>query len=98
MPSFSVSFTATIEDTVGSLNPILGGSGWRDRLDPNLDRGPAAEKLFRKTLKTVGNFDFVVSTKIDKATTDRPHFLSHTARRASEGPEGIPSDRIPCAA
>jgi hypothetical protein len=62
-------------DTITPLNPILGGSGWRDRLDASLDRGLAAEKLFRETLKSVGNFEFVVSTKIDKSTTDRPHFF-----------------------
>jgi hypothetical protein len=73
------------EDTVSSLNPILGGSGWRDRLDANLDRGPAAEKLFRKTLKSAGNFDFVVSTKIDKATTDRPHFFITYGTKSLKG-------------
>lgn len=62
-------------ETVNSLNPILGGPGWRDRLDENLERGPASEKLFRETLKSAGNFDFVVSTKIDKATSERPHFF-----------------------
>ena len=63
------------QETINSLDPILGGPGWRNRLDPNLDRGPAAEKLFRETLKSAGNFDFVVSTKIDKATSERPHFF-----------------------
>lgn len=73
------------EDTINSLNPILGGPGWRDRLDENLDRGPAAEKLFRETLKSVGNFDFVVSTKIDKATTERPHFFITYGTKSLEG-------------
>jgi len=41
-------------------------------LDP---RGRAVEKLFRDNLATVGNFDFVVSTKIDRPTADRPHFF-----------------------
>ena len=63
------------EDTIASLDPILGGPGWHDRLDANLDRGPAVEKLFRETLKSAGNFDFVISTKIDKATTERPHYF-----------------------
>jgi hypothetical protein len=67
------------------LEPILGGPGWRDRLDPNLERGPAAEKLFRETLKSVGNFDFVVSTKIDKATTERPHFFITYGTKSLEG-------------
>jgi hypothetical protein len=53
----------------------LGGLGWRNRLDSDLPRGIAVEKLFRETLKSAGNFDFVVSTKIDKATTERPHFF-----------------------
>jgi hypothetical protein len=73
------------DETIASLNPILGGPGWRDRLDPSLERGPAAEKLFRETLKAVGNFDFVVSTKIDKATTERPHFFITYGAKSLEG-------------
>ena len=42
------------EDTITSLNPILGGAGWRNRLDPRLDRGHAVETLFRETLKAIG--------------------------------------------
>jgi three-Cys-motif partner protein len=72
-------------DTIASLNPILGGPGWRDRLDPSLERGPAAEKLFRETLKSIGNFEFVVSTKIDKATTERPHFFITYGTKSLEG-------------
>jgi three-Cys-motif partner protein len=70
------------ESIIASLNPILGGSGWRDRLDGTLPRGLAVEKLFRETLKSAGNFDFVVSTRIDKATAERPHFSSRMAPRA----------------
>jgi three-Cys-motif partner protein len=58
-----------------TLNPILGGPGWRDRLDPQLDLGPAVEKLFRESLQAAGNFAYVVSTRIDKSTVDRPHFF-----------------------
>lgn len=61
--------------TIASLDPILGGPGWRDRLDPNLPRGLAVEKLFRTNLQSAGNFDFVVSTRIDKSTDERPHFF-----------------------
>lgn len=63
------------EATIASLDPILGGPGWRERLDPNLPRGLAVEKLFRTTLQSAGNFDFVVSTKIDRSTDERPHFF-----------------------
>jgi three-Cys-motif partner protein len=73
------------KETIDSLNPVLGGPGWRDRLDANLDPGPAAEKLFRETLKSVGNFAFVVSTKIDKATTERPHFFITYGTKSLEG-------------
>lgn len=61
--------------TVASLDPILGGPGWVDRLDPSLPRGLAVEKLFRETLKAEGGFKYVVSTRIDKNTADRPHFF-----------------------
>ncbi len=73
------------DDTINSLNPILGGPGWRDRLDASLNRGPAAEKLFRETLKSVGKFEFVVSTKIDRATTERPHFFITYGTKSLEG-------------
>jgi three-Cys-motif partner protein len=73
------------EDIVESLDPILGGPGWRDRLDPNLPRGPAVEKLFRETLKSAGDFDFVVSTGIDKATTDRVHFFLAYGTKSADG-------------
>jgi three-Cys-motif partner protein len=59
---------------IASLDPILGGPNWNDRLDPNMPRGAAVEKLFRETLKQAGGFDFVVSTKINKAIEERTHF------------------------
>jgi three-Cys-motif partner protein len=64
--------------TVRSFDGILGGPGWEDRLDPDLaaiDRGMAVEKLFRQTLANVGQFKFVVSTKIYRPTIDRPNFF-----------------------
>jgi three-Cys-motif partner protein len=60
---------------VASLEPILGGAGWRTRLDPGLPRGLAVEKLFRESLRGAGQFEFVVSTRIAKSTADRPHFF-----------------------
>lgn len=63
------------QTVIDSLNPILGGPGWQDRLDPTLRKGPAVEKMFRETLKQSGNFEYVVSTKIDKSTQNRPHFF-----------------------
>ena len=63
------------EKIVASLDPILGGRGWKDRLDPMLPAGLAVEKLFRETLQAAGKFDYVVSTKIDKSTEERPHFF-----------------------
>ena len=74
-----------IQATVSSLNPILGGPGWRDRLDPHLPRGAAVEKLFRDTLKSSGNFSFVISTKIDKATVERPHFFITYGTKSPDG-------------
>jgi three-Cys-motif partner protein len=73
------------EDIVGSMAPILGGPDWPNRLDPNLQRGLAVEKLFRETLKSVGDFHFVVSTKIDKATAERPHFFITYGTKNADG-------------
>lgn len=63
------------EKIIASLDPILGGPGWQARLDPKLEPGLAVEKLFRSTLREAGSFDYVVSTRIDKSTEDRPHFF-----------------------
>jgi three-Cys-motif partner protein len=63
------------QKTIDSMAPFLGGPDWPKRLDPDLPRGLAVEKLFRETLKDTGDFESVVSTKIDRATTERPHFF-----------------------
>ena len=72
-------------EIIESLAPILGGIDWPDRLDQNLPRGLAVEKLFRDTLKESGGFEFVVSTKIDKATAERPHFFIAYGTKSAEG-------------
>lgn len=73
--------------TVASLNPILGGANWQNRLDPTITRGRAVEKLFRETLREAGDFDYVVSTKIDRATADRPHFFIVYGTKSHNGLE-----------
>jgi three-Cys-motif partner protein len=73
------------ETTIASLDPILGGPGWRERLDKSMPRGPAVEKLFRETLQKSGKFAYVVSTKIDKGTVDRPHFFIAYGTKSREG-------------
>lgn len=73
------------EKIPASLNPILGGPGWQNRLDRNMKPGPAVEKLFRETLKAAGKFAYVVSTKIDKSTQDRPHFFLAYATKNRAG-------------
>lgn len=55
------------------------------RLDRAMSPGSGAEKLFRETLKQVGNFRYVVSTKIDKRTADRPHFFLAYGTKDSAG-------------
>jgi three-Cys-motif partner protein len=72
-------------ETLASLDPILGGPGWRDRLDTNLQRGVAAQELFKEALRDAGRFRFVVSTAIDKATADRPHFSITYATKSLGG-------------
>jgi len=71
--------------TIASLDPILGGPNWEQRLDRNLPRGRAVEKLFRDTLRAAGRFEFVVSTKIDRSTTDRPHFFIAYGTKSEDG-------------
>jgi three-Cys-motif partner protein len=73
------------EKTIASLNPILGGPGWEGRLDTSLPRGKAVEKLFRDTLREVGDFRYVVSTKIDRPTADRPLFFIVYGTKSDNG-------------
>jgi three-Cys-motif partner protein len=61
--------------TVASLDRILGGPGWKTRLSQNISKGLAVEQLFREELKKAGAFKYVLSTRIDKATADRPHYF-----------------------
>jgi three-Cys-motif partner protein len=70
---------------ISSLDPILGGPGWQKRLDANMKPGPAVERLFRETLKAAGGFAYVVSTKIDKSTQNRPHFFLAYATKDRAG-------------
>lgn len=72
-------------DIIASLAPILGGDDWPKRLDANLPRGLAVEKLFRETLKRELSLGFVVSTKIDKATAERPHFFIIYGTKSADG-------------
>jgi len=73
------------EKIIASLDPILGGPGWQRRLDTKMKPGPAVEKLFRETLKSAGNFTYVISTKIDKSTQNRPHFFLAYATKDRAG-------------
>jgi len=73
------------DEAIRSLSPILGGDNWPARLDPSLPRGAAVEKLFRQSLKEAGRFKFVVSTKIDKATAERPHFFLAYGTKSADG-------------
>jgi three-Cys-motif partner protein len=73
------------KNIIASLDPILGGPGWRDRLDTSLPLGQAVEALFRGTLKAAGRFDHVISTKIDKSTVDRPHFFIAYGTKSRDG-------------
>ena len=73
------------ENITGSMAPILGGPDRPNRLDPTLPRGLAVERLFRETLKSVENFKFVISTKIDRATAERPHFFITYGTKSPDG-------------
>jgi three-Cys-motif partner protein len=86
MYSFVSRFVASQDQsTITSLDNILGGPGWQDRLDRSLSRGPAVEKLFRETLKKSGGFNYVVSTRIDRSTQDRPQFFIAYGTKSREG-------------
>jgi three-Cys-motif partner protein len=71
--------------TVASLDPILGGPGWKDRLIRDVPLGQEIERTFRQELKKAGSYDFVLSTCIEKTTADRPHFFIAYGTRNAAG-------------
>jgi hypothetical protein len=71
-----------VDDQVEALDarpPAGRGAGVED------DRARGVAELFRETLKSTGNFDFVVSTRIDKVTTERPHFFIAYGTKSPDG-------------
>ena len=68
-----------------SFDPILGGPGWKERLDLNLPPGEAVVKLFREELKKVGAFEYVTATGIDKVTAERLHYFIAYGTRSPKG-------------
>jgi three-Cys-motif partner protein len=72
---------AIIESFNGILRP-----GWWGRIDRTLPPGEAAERLFRKEFKAAGDFAYVVSTPIKKAS-DRTHFCITYGTRHPKGME-----------
>jgi three-Cys-motif partner protein len=71
--------------TIASLDPILGGPGWQHRLDPYLPTGHGVEQLFRDELRKSGGFKWVVSTPIDRPTSDRELFYIVYGTRSDVG-------------
>ena len=72
------------EPTIESFERNLGRN-WKQKLDPLLPPGLAVERLFCSNLKEAGNYNFVLSTKIEKSQTRRPHFSLIYATRHYEG-------------
>jgi len=71
----------------------LLGIGWRERVHDLVQagdlrtRGEILTELYRERLKSVGDFRYAVTTKIEKATMDRPHFFLAYGTRNSTGLE-----------
>jgi three-Cys-motif partner protein len=82
-----VNRAAAMDDpkTIASLDPILGGPGWKARLQGDVPLGQEVERTFRNVLKQAGNYKYVLSTRIDKPTADRPYFCIAYGTRASAG-------------
>jgi three-Cys-motif partner protein len=82
-----VNRAAAMDDpkTIASLDPILGGPGWKARLQRDVPLGQEIERTFRDILKQAGAYKYVLSTRIDRPTADRPHFCIAYGTRAPAG-------------
>ena len=67
----------------------FGDSNWRTRFDAllasGLGREEAVIELFRNQLRTVGDFDYVLSARIQRPTADRSHFYLIYGTRNQKG-------------
>jgi hypothetical protein len=67
----------------------FGDPQWRRRFDKlqnsGLGREDAVLELFREQLKTVGEFDYVLSARIQRPTADRSHFYLVYGTRSPKG-------------
>ena len=68
-----------------TFDPILGGPGWKSRLDPTLPIGKAVLKLFKDELRAVSGFRFVIETSIDRVLANRPHYFLTYGTRSWQG-------------
>ncbi|MDR6101771.1 three-Cys-motif partner protein [Agrobacterium larrymoorei] len=84
MYDFVNRFTASSDPaTLASFDGILGPN-WKDRLDNNLARENALLALFSEQFWKAGNFQYVLSTPIEKIS-DRTHFHVVYGTRSPEG-------------
>lgn len=75
MYDFFNRFVATDDPVIiASFDQVLGGPGWKKRLNPSIAPGLAAEQLCKLELQRIGRFRFVLSATIEKTEADRPHF------------------------
>ena len=67
----------------------FGDRNWRSRFDAlqaqGLDREEAVLELFREQLKIVGDFDYVLSARVQRPTADRSHFYLVYGTRNRKG-------------
>jgi len=72
-----------------SYVPPFGDPDWRSHFDAlialGLGREEAVLELFREQLRTVGNYEYVLSARIQRPTADRSHFYLVYGTRSSKG-------------
>jgi three-Cys-motif partner protein len=72
-----------------SYVPPFGDADWRSRFDflltSGLDREDAVLELFREQLKSVGQFDYVLSARVRRPTAERSHFYLVYGTRNPKG-------------
>ncbi|WIE36014.1 three-Cys-motif partner protein TcmP [Agrobacterium tumefaciens] len=84
MYDFVNRFTASSDPTtLASFDGILGAN-WKDRLDADLPREDALMALFSEQFWKAGDFQYVLSTPIEKIS-DRTHFHVVYGTRSPEG-------------
>jgi len=68
-----------------TFDELFGGAGWNDAIKPGRHREERTLALYQDRLRTIGDYEYVTSTRILKPLSDRSYFYLVYGTRHPEG-------------